>query len=228
MDSLEATRTAIRTILELPPFYKRIEFYSVLVALAIGIAGIFREWILDFIFHPKLKLSLDLSPPDSIPIPLFRDGIKVLDSYYYRIKVTNSGSRPAKDVELLIENLFKKKGGKFKKISGFVPLKLIWSNTQAQGGVDTLSRIQSRDMFEHCNLGHIEEKELGCYVLKLDTKVNPTNMCNCLTEGVYRFHTITSANNVQPFKDYWELVFDGALHLDEKEQFEKGVLIKKL
>lgn len=228
MELLESTRSAIKTVQELPPFYKRIEFYSVFVALLIGIAGIFREWILDKIFYPKLNLSLKLAPPDSLAIALYRNGVKWLDSYYFRIKVTNSGRRPASDVELLVEKIFKKQGGKLKRITSFVPLKLVWSNTQAQNGLDKLPRIQSNKMYEHCDLGHIEPDSSGSFVFRLDTKVQPTNFCNILSKGHYKLTTVTSANNVSPFRNEWELFFDGNLYNNEKDQFSKGVRIRKL
>ena len=70
-------------------------FCAVFVALAIGLLG---DKLKEIFFKPKLKVSFEMQPPYSHPVPFTNDeGKFVCDSYYFRIKIINDGTKSNDD-----------------------------------------------------------------------------------------------------------------------------------
>lgn len=94
---------------------------GVIVALALGIVGIFQDWIRSKLWKPKLRVSVKVVPPDCHKTSFYRTDIdrKVSDTYYFRFRVENLGNDFAEDVEGMVVEVYKKENDVYTKVDSF-------------------------------------------------------------------------------------------------------------
>jgi hypothetical protein len=112
------------------PWAVLIPLLAVVVALILGIIGIFQDWIRSWFRKPDLEVSLKLEPPDCHKIAM-RDpktGQHICDTYYFRFRVKNTGNYQMASVEAMVTDLYKKSNDKYEKVRVFLPLNLVWSH----------------------------------------------------------------------------------------------------
>lgn len=175
-----------------------------------GLGGIF--------FKPKLKVSIDMRPPDCFKM-------METNSYWCRLRVANDGNREATDVEIQLLRLWRVEHGRQIEDHDFLPLNLIWADIE----VATMPRIQPR-LFKHCAL--CSTTNVGSTNLLLDfrTSVIPKQLRNNVwpsrkPPGHYILNLVASANNAKPV--YHSLAIKFAQWFDDEgEMFSKGLVIK--
>lgn len=216
-------------------WYQAPQWWAIIVALLLGVIGIFQDWIRSWFKKPKLKISISLSPPDCHKVSMTNSstGQFICDCYYFRFKVENEGNYYAEDVEVMATELHKKEpNGQYKKVEGFLPLNLVW----AHYGYITIPKIQP-NLFKHCDFGHILKSNfanLNYYninstsniVFQLDTAVAPNTGSHILLPGDYNIKIIIAANNVKPHPTIYNLVISDMWTDNERDMLEKYISIK--
>jgi len=219
------------------PWYQDPQWWAIIAALLLGVLGIFQDWIRSLFKKPRLKVSFTLNPPESHKIPFSnqKTGQKLYDSYYFRIKIANSGKYKMEDVEVMAVELFKKAdNGNYKKAENFLPLNLLWSHYQ----IITMPNIQP-GLFKHLALGHIIESKnaelekfglisLSDAVLLLDTAIRPNSGTHVLLPGDYNIKLKITANNLKVQSKIFNIVFDGHWEEEIDDMFSRRVSIKEV
>ena len=214
--------------------------WEALVAFGIGLAGIFklqdyidRKWLR----KPVWNIDIKLAPPDSHKIPLRNQssGQRICDTYYFRIRVTNIGNYQMEDVEVMVEELYKKgRGSSYSKVRNFLPLNLVWAHNH----IVTMPKIQPK-LFKHCDFAHIVETNylnLGQFgitttanvVMLLDTYVQPNTGSHIILPDKYKVKVVFAANNLPPKFVWFRLEFRDAWDNNEQRMLTRNVLIEKI
>lgn len=219
------------------PWYRDSQWWAIIVALLLGVAGIFQEWIRAIFKKPKLLVSIKLSPPDCHKIALRSQphGQFICDTYYFRFKVTNEGNYPMEEIEVLAAELFRKNNGRYNKVNNFLPINLHWAHNH----VVTMGKIQPK-LFKHCDFGHILQTntELGQKIIsyygfntnakvfmQLDTFIEPNTGSHILLPGGYKIKLVFSANNVSPHEIWYKLNIKDKWTDNENEMLRDNIEI---
>lgn len=212
------------------------QWCAIMVALLLGIVGIFQDWIRRFFWKPGLKINFRLSPPDSHKTYMrdMRTGQIKYPTYYLRARIENSGNFQLEDVEVVATEITKKrKNGKFIKIGDFLPLNLIWTVTHEI----TKLKIQP-GLFKFLDFGHIEEtkyKNISDFgfeysskvILELCTEIAPNTGSHLIFPGEYRIKLVIAANNLKPVTKIYSLIFADAWTDKQEEMLRKNILIEE-
>lgn len=91
-----------------------------LLALAIALGGAFIPAIVRYLRRPKLRIEYERCSEFSSTVN---------DKYWLRIPISNSGLEEAKNVEVFLEEFSKLSSEKTERISGIVPMRIKWCNT---------------------------------------------------------------------------------------------------
>jgi hypothetical protein len=122
---------------------------AIATLLGVGAALVIAIWgqsLQALLFKPKLRISVEMRPPDciriqaatgfivgSIPVPGNIPGalpVAYSPAYYCRLRITNDGNREAQDVEIkLLRQRIVPNGGPGRDDPDFMPLNLKWADT---------------------------------------------------------------------------------------------------
>ncbi|NCO98392.1 hypothetical protein GW864_04485 [bacterium] len=214
--------------------------WKAMVALLLGLAGIFklqeyvdRKWLR----KPVWDIDLKLAPPDSHKIALRNQssGQRICDTYYFRFRVTNAGNYQMEDIEVMVEELYKKgRGSSYTKVRNFLPLNLVWAHNH----LVTMSKIQPK-LFKHCDFAHIVETNylnLGQFgitttvsvAMLLDTYVQPNTGSHIILPGKYKIKIAFAANNLPPKIIWFKLEFRDIWDNNEQQMLTRNVVIEKV
>lgn len=205
-------------------------FSAATVALFVALFG---ETIAACIRRPKLDLSVAVDRPDCVRTKLTnpQTGEVVADCYYFRVMVSNRGSRRAEDVELYATMLEREIDGELTRVDGFPPMDLLWSHVRRP-----LQGI-SPGLQKHCDLGYIRSpdglKELVNPLFNptaefcFDLEVKPNLGGWSIGAGTYRLHlALAAANIAKAQKKVLEIKFNGRWLEDERAMFDEGINIR--
>jgi len=134
-------------------WFKDPQWWAIIIALLLGILGLFQDRIRRLFKKPKLKLSIKKEPPDCHKTTRrnIQTGESKGDCYYMRLKIDNSGNDQMENVEVMVVEVEKKDSNRgFEKITNFLPMNLEWSYYKRP----TMSLILPK-FFKHCDLGYI-------------------------------------------------------------------------
>jgi len=209
---------------------------GVIVALLLGIVGIFQDWVRSLFKKPSLNISIKVAPPDCHKTSFYRSDIdrKVSDTYYFRFRVENSGSSVAEEVEAMVTELYRKENNNYAKIESFLPLNLVWSHYRQI----TMPKIQPR-LFKHLDFGFILQTNAEYLArfniqsskkvfFELDVAVRPNTGSHILLPGEYKIKIIFAGNNLEPMEKLYHLIIADDWSDDEKKMLEGNVLIQEL
>lgn len=197
-----------------------ITFLAVIVAL-------FQEKIKDFFNSARLKLEINLKPPDCHQIDLTNqvNGQFISKCIYLRIRVTNVWGKTATNVEIMAANMWKLKSNKEEAIKSFLPMNLRWSH------LHRVAEAIPPKSFRFCDLGAIRPLN-GKVVLWLDTIAQPNPVSggvipNRIEAGEYKLELLISGGNTNPEVTSWKIKFSDQWSDDENEMM-KRIRISKL
>jgi len=220
------------------------------LSLFFSFLALFQENIKRIFMKPTTKMSLD-----NISKTLIQREDLSSNCFYYRIGVENVYSNvfsffkiftPIENSEIFLAKIEEKQPDKsYREKEDYIPMNLKWSKTSTIDDKNNMYRV-SPGLTKYCDLFHIinpkdnykwynkvykrvykNADDCDCYktILYLDTEVDPTNLCNLLKKGEYRFHIIIAADNIKPIRQTLECNFTGEWYNDVTEMFKKGVVI---
>lgn len=220
----------------------RIVSIGTLMAMTlVVIVAIFEDKIRAWLTRPKLDISIQTSSPDCHKIPIVHPKYPIItDGYYFRLRVTNSGSQKAESVEIFAAELSERQSnGTFKVVESFLPMNLVWSHVKW-----VFFPAISRGIYKHCDLAHIikpQEREGFPYenkhwpnippekvILSFDTVVKPNTLSHLIPLGVYRLVILVAAANAKPVRKILEISLSGEWYDDERTMLEEGINIRLL
>jgi hypothetical protein len=215
------------TLNKVIPWYADKEWLMVVATLLLGIFAIFQEYFKKIFLRTKLEINLSLEPPDCHFIQLRNDEGVVSPSYYVRTRIINQGSNVAKNVQVMIDNMYQvKETGEKQKLSTFLPINLKWSHY----GVIELSSLLPK-FYRHCDIGKFVNVSNRAYFI-FDTAVQPNpvqggKIPNLLEPGKYEFDLILGGENTPRHSKHFELWFDGSFAVTEEIMFGQHVTLKE-
>ncbi|MGB7291037.1 MAG: hypothetical protein WBD99_02550 [Thermodesulfobacteriota bacterium] len=210
---------------------------GVVVALLLGILGIFQDWIRVWFKKPNLKASIALEPPDCLKIPLTENHRKICDTYYCRFRVENGGNYYAENVEAMVTEVYMKKGDQYERLANFLPLNLVWANSRQ---LITMPIIQPK-LFKHLDFGHILESKIirgylesfginssASIFFELDVAVKPNTGSHILLPGDYKVNIIFAGSNIKPRQKTYHLILNDRWDNNEQKMLKENVFIKEI
>jgi hypothetical protein len=188
---------------------------------AVRILGSSLSWLARWWQRPYIVVSANASDPFIRATPVSVDGLDPVRAVsdaravYYRLLVENRGGRSAQDCRLQIVGLLFVESGVWKRLTGWEPVDLIWSN---RPGVSSIGLAARESAF--CDVGHVFSnyiqsnrvrptavRELGQRqrqrqaLFFLDGQLIPAAQRNALTAGVYALEMRMFSSNVKT-KDF--------------------------
>lgn len=227
------------------------EWFLVFSTLFLAFVALFKESILQFIFKPNIDIIFDLSSSDCYQNELQQEekgkAINTINFFKYRLRIINKGTRPAKNVEVIIQDIMKKKGGKFYLIDSFLSDNLNWNsfslgpNTEAKTYYDFIFP----NTFKHCELGHILDPKKRYLIpsennSKLPIQVKDetifsfnvarryNNLYYLVAPGIYRIKVLVAGENFKSLKKEYEIEITGKWFEDEERMLSDGVKVKDI
>lgn len=167
--------------------------------------------------RPKLKISLNMSPPD-IQAVSFNGS----PGYYLRFWIFNDGNTKATNAQIYASRLEERNSdGEYVDANKFTPMNFTWSYGNASSGMPEIyaGSILPK-MGKHCDFGSItgspssviypdmeDHSPYRKFSLALEFCSNSGN--SMLAPGHYRLHLIVAAENFQPQTQLIEFGFTG-------------------
>ncbi len=208
---------------------------ATVTTLFLGIIALFQERFWNWLKKPELVIGFWLKPPDCHRTWFGGE----IGTYYFRLRIINNGKSLAKDVEVIVEELYKNVAGStYKQDAEFLPLNLVWSHFR---GIK--QNIQPFGIYKFCDLGFILEpnaqqmnintgtvfpKKDGKLLFWFDFAIQPFAKPNHLLPGRYRFKITATASNAAPAKADFELYWSGNWKDTDSDMMDKEIVIKKL
>jgi hypothetical protein len=178
-------------------------------------------------YHPTLGVTANIAPPDCLKIPMQlvnKQTGQLIDeaaSYYLRVKITNTGTEAAKNVEVYAKSLYQVQGETRELIRTFPPMTLVWSNRADLTYLPILVPQTDR----YCDIAYIIEPskrqifgpaELPPFslptnytALSFDLKIKPLTRGYILPPGTYSLEIEVSAENAEAIRKNLRIELDG-------------------
>jgi hypothetical protein len=166
-------------------------------------------------YHPTLGVTANIAPPDCLKIPMQlvnKQTGQLIDeaaSYYLRVKIKNTGTEAATNVEVHAKSLTRVQGDTREPIRTFTPMTLVWSNRADLTYLPILAPHTDR----YCDIAHIIEPskremfglaELPPFslptndtALSFDLKIKPLTRGYIRPPGTYSLEIEVSAGNAE-------------------------------
>lgn len=230
------------------------------VLALLAIAAIFQDKIRSYITRPVLHVAISTKPPDSHKTrmrysPEYQGGVSVLpspgdprswpreqviDTYYFRLRVSNSGNQKAESVEVFATELRKQQADQtYSIVESFLPMNLVWSH---YGNI--LFPAISPETYKHCDLLHVLNPKgretvsaehrtwpniaSDRTVLSFDTAVKPYTLSHLVPHGKYHLDILVSAANAKVIKKTLEIILTGEWYDEETDFLSQGIGITLL
>lgn len=220
----------------------------------LAIVAVFQDKIRAYIKSPKLDCAIELKPPDCHKTTSRITGSEIsFSSFYYLFKIWNKGSTSAKNVEVIISDVYKKEGGDYKPLEEFIPDNLLWSTmtktvgTTPEGRPITMPKVYcsfiSPDTFKHCNLGHIHdpkyrrnvgeanptlpvssEETVFCF----DVSFRSNKLYHLIAPGTYKFKITIGCENAKTISKKYIMEMSGKWFEDEGRMLNEGLSIREI
>jgi len=226
-----------------------VQAIGVLVALVLGVGGIWREWIVQRSIGPRLKVSVDTNPPDAD-----RTTMSVLSGgqlqgsvpcYYFRVRVKNEGKQTARGVEVFVKEVKRRQTDNTRcVIPDFPPMSLLWSHVRAVAqdlhpGIEKFCDLgyvinpdairQSRTPFvlEAKKAQRVTKPSHPC-VFTFDLQAKPNHQGHIVGFGEYRIVLAVGAANLSAQEWSLRMSFDGKWYENESRMFSEGLRLLDL
>ena len=172
-------------------------------------------------FRPNLEVTADILPPECLKIPLkllnLQTGqvINEAQSYYLRVKIRNTGTEAARNVEVYASSLDRVQDNNLMRMGEFPPMNLGWSNRNGLTYLQQLAPGTER----YCDVAHIVEPakraifegEIPAFPLSLsevalsfDLTVKPLTRGYIVGPGTYVCEIEVAAENAQSIRRHCE------------------------
>jgi hypothetical protein len=212
---------------------------------ALRILGRTISWLARWWQRPFIVVSANASDPFIRTTPMNVDGLDPVRAVsdaratYYRLLVENRGGRSAQDCRLQIVGLLFVESGVWKRLTGWEPVDLIWSN---RPGVSSIGLAARESAF--CDVGHAFSnyiqsnrvrpttvRELGHRqpqrqaLFFLDGQLIPAAQRNALAAGVYALQMRMFSSNAKT-KDFTCLLHFGGEFASLVDEVPDGTVFR--
>ena len=215
------------------------EWLAGIGTIAVAAIAVFQEWFKSKIIRPKLKLHAHVGRPDGEKFHW--EGAQVAGStsteefgvYYFRLSVTNEGNTSARDVQLYVASVLRRRqDGEYEPVERFSPMNLLWTHIHSATLPVLLPKMPPR----YCDLGHVPdprkqeyslpgvEVDLAIFALQLEVRAN--SLAYLLEPGIYHLKLKLAASNQEPLDYTVQLDFPGTWFEDQDKMFNEGVGLK--
>ncbi len=224
-----------------------------IATLLLAFVAVFQDKIRAHVKSPILDCDIELKPPDCHKTTMTGGGL-AFSSFYYLLKIWNKGETSARNVEVIISDIFKKEGENYKSIEGFIPDNLLWSIITETLGVDKEGRpiiklkvycsFISPKTFKHCNIGHIYDPKYRKSVQGEDNPGLPVNPEETIfhfdvnfksnkryylvSPGTYKFKITVGCENAKTISKMYLMEVSGKWYEDESRMLNEGLFIKEI
>jgi hypothetical protein len=211
------------------------DIISTLSVLILGSIAIFKVKIDNYFVKPELTSEVDLEPPCCHRTTAVSGGPSInncftnitFKQYYFRLRVINKGNISAKNVEVIISEIYKKTNESFEKVLTFPLSNLLWSVTRKM-----YIEYLSPKTYKYCNLCYTNEPEQNnkeniklCFDIFFKSNIG----YYIFQKGEYKIILLLAcANSSKAVKQEYLLKFNGKWYDEESEMFKYGVNIKKI
>lgn len=221
--------------------------------LFLAFVALFKDTVLLCIQKPKIDIEFELRPPDCFKSELFhwkknQDGINVITDkskmFYYRLRIINNGKSAARNVEVTIRDIRKKKGNNFDRIDFPLDDNLDWFSSSLILGRPSIMYYSfiSPNTFKHCELGHILDPSKRNLVSFEDNKLFEKDETifsfNVITRyhssyhliepGTYRLKVIVAGENFKALEKEYELEVTGKWSEKEDKMLNDELKLKEI
>jgi len=204
--------------------------------ILLAIIAVFQDKLRQWVMKPKLDISVEKKPPDCIMTlgysSLIEEEFYIL---YIRVRVTNTGNAPAKNVEVFIKELKKlDKTSDYIYDNSFLPMNLEWSYTKR-----VYCPLISPKMYKHCDLAHIIDPSKREFIqgedrkwrsiptewpiLSFNTIVKPASLNHLLPVGKYQILLIAAAENCKPVSKSFVIALKAGWWNNESTELLEGL-----
>lgn len=216
-------------------WYTDPQWLAIGIALLLGIAGVFQDWIRGCFKKPKLHISIKMGPPDCHKTSFYQKDVdrKICDTYYFRFRVENDGNYYAENVEAMVSEVYIKRDDGYVKLDSFLPLNLLWSHY----GQLNVPKIQPK-LFKHLDFGHILESKYAYLerseinkaniFFAFDVAVKPNTGSHVLLPGDYKIKIIFAGNNLKPQEKTYHLILGDRWDDNEQEMLQENISIEEI
>jgi hypothetical protein len=193
------------------------EWFAALGTIAAVVVALW-PLLKDRLFRPRLVFApIDLeNDADTFPGP----------QHFFRFRVMNESKVQARNVQVIVSRAFREEGGGLKRIRGFLPCNLVWTNDVQP--VRNLTADIHGGLHRHCDIGAIGRGPEGVDLdarrpIIVQTNIQPTNQFNHLVPGTSCLELQLLADNFEPA--VWKLTIDwsGRWHDDIDEMVRTEV-----
>jgi hypothetical protein len=218
--------------------------FTYVIALA-TVASVFQEHVRSWFWRPSLEVSVRPIPPDCHKTQSYRQTptnagplTVTVDAYYFRLRVTNSGTAAARDVEVYVESVEEQRGDLWRPYERFTPQWLPWVGLRDMpGALSTRLPVIPRAATRCVDLAYIVDPA----VLPLDIERLP-GFCederylvlavvpqylrrgHLLPRGTYRVTFSAGAANHEP-RSFTVVIQYRGWCTDEAAMFKEGVIV---
>jgi hypothetical protein len=103
------------------------EWLTAIGTVLVAVIAVFQEWFKRLIVRPKLKLIARVARPDAEKF-VWEDRPHCA-AYYFRLAVTNAGNTEARDVQLYMASVERRRqDGRYEIVERFSPMNLRWTH----------------------------------------------------------------------------------------------------
>lgn len=220
--------------------------------ILLAIIAAFQDKIRTALHGPKLDCKIELKPPDCHRTEMRGNNVSFY-SFYYLFEIWNKGKTSAKNVEVVISDVFKQEGNDFKPIESFFPDNLKWSLISDIRGVDpqgmpvTVPKIYcdyiSPKTFKLCNLGHIHDPnhrmdspgednpslsvQNGETIFCFDVNFRSNKLNYLVQPGTYMFAITVGCENAKTITKKFIMEVTGKWFKDESKMLNEGLKISE-
>jgi len=226
---------------------------TLLSGLFVGSIALFHQRIWNYFTKPKLDIELNLKSPDchrtEIGSPQQR-----FPCYYFRLRIYNRGESLSKDVEVIIQELWIDRNGRFERDGTFLPLNLVWSHmrsltgsqpailenipvvifNQADQTLQIRQNIPPFNAFRFCDLLFIrhekdpnQEGRNGSLQFRFDFFIESFARSNKQDPGNYKIKLTVLASNSEPKDQWFQIRWTGKWAEKEEKMFTQDNIIIK-
>ena len=214
-----------------------INAFTAIGTIGAVIVGIFGNRIRAWFIKPKLEIDFRLDTPDKTEVAKDSSSDQKYHKREYCIKVSNNGKTIAKGCQLIIGELYKRRGdGKYVLEKNFFSAPLQWfGNTSASldigkkmsSYVNWLSIDDAKDANGDNNSSGTNSTPNSISVL---LRFANNNNSYSLHPGTYAFEIKTCADNIDPISNRIEVFWDPSCtwgDLDDPQKFEIKTIDEK-
>jgi hypothetical protein len=215
------------------------EWLVAIGTISLALIAALQDRIRSKFWSPKLHCEIELSPPDchrTISRPSVNSQIPEFFSFYYRFKIWNNGKISAKNVEVMITELLKKEGSKYRIVESFSPDNLLWSTTG-----QIYAPYISPETFKHVNLGHIHDPQIRINlpgennpnlpisndetIFCFDVNFKSNILYYLIAPGEYKIEIKVGCENAKTITKKYLIFLSGKWFTNESRMLNEGLLI---